>query len=306
MNLNKPTLIISNDAGGATIINAWLKKNILTNVEFCLAGPAVDIFKTPFISEQQASSNILNQKYEWILTGTSWENLLELRLIKQALECEIKISTYLDHWINHRERFGYPQNNWEKNLPHEIWCGDKHCLQICQDLGFPTDKLKLVENEYFKETKLKCLELNITPKKKSLLYLTEPIAEHMQLSHRNELYLGYNEYTCIEDFIRYLPNVAEKIEHITIRPHPSEPTQKYLKYQDQFPPNIEIQISKQNDLLKELLQHEMILGCETMAMVIALLANKEVYTMIPLNGRPCVLPFEEIKPFFTLLPEECR
>ena len=39
-----------------------------------------------------------------------------------------------------------------------------------------------------------------------------------------------------------------------------------------------------------------VVGCETMAMVIALIAGRRVFTSIPPGGRPCRLPQREIRP----------
>ena len=37
---------------------------------------------------------------------------------------------YLDHWMNYRERFGYPSQGWQKNVPAELWVGDSHALTL--------------------------------------------------------------------------------------------------------------------------------------------------------------------------------
>jgi len=63
--------------------------------------------------------------------------------------------SFIDHWVNYRERFGYPLKNWKNNLPDEIWAGDKYAFLIAKKLFNKILPIKLVKNPYFKEIKNK-------------------------------------------------------------------------------------------------------------------------------------------------------
>lgn len=304
MNLNKKrALVICHDAGGSEVVSAWVKDNSDYSFMYCLKGSAVKIFSKKInisgnLSEGEASRLIENKDIDIIFTGTSWEDKLELRLIKVANINNIRTVTFLDHWINHRERFGYPNENWLENLPSEVWCGDRYCFDICKDWGFPESKLKYVPNKYFDEIKQEALQIDINTQNNSVLYLCEPIAEHTLNEHGDELFFGYNEYTAIENFFNNLDKVIAAPKIVTIRRHPSEKAHKYDKYINQYSSKYNIHYSEGSSLVEDLMAHEKIIGCETMAMVVGVLVGKKVFTAIPIEGKPCSLPFKEIQKLY--------
>ena len=81
---------------------------------------------------------------------------------------------------------------------------------------------------------------------------------------------------------------------IIIRPHPSECLNKYDWVFDEFN-HKDIKIDNKKTLLEQIFDSDIVVGCETMAMVVAILAEKEVISSIPPGGRACVLPYKEIK-----------
>ena len=129
-------LIVSHDAGGAEVISAWVKNNSFHQYGYCLQGPAQSIFfrKLPGIRTCGCNEIELSQ-FDLVLTGTSWSSELERRMILQAKEEGIKCAAYLDHWVNYRERFGFPSQDWMENLPDEIWCGDEYAMQILRKIS---------------------------------------------------------------------------------------------------------------------------------------------------------------------------
>ena len=50
----------------------------------------------------------------------------------------------------------------------------------------------------------------------------------------------------------------------------------------------------ENTLLEDILGSDTIIGCESMALVVAIMASKRVISIIPPEGRKCVLPHKEI------------
>ena len=73
--------------------------------------------------------------------------------------------------------------------------------------------------------------------------------------------------------MRNLYQIDKNIEEITLRPHPSEKIKKYnwIKKFDK----VNLKFSKNKSLLEDIFYSDIVVGCETMAMVIALLAKKE-------------------------------
>jgi len=302
VNSRDKVLIVSHDSGGAEILSAWVKKNKRHAFFYCLSGPAESIFnrklnlaKEDLIKEEQVPNLVSNMVIDWILTGTSVQNKLELRIIKAIKRKAVKTVTFLDHWINHRERFGHPDENWIANLPDEVWCGDEHCYSICQELGFPKNSLRLVENPYFDEIVKNAAIVHTDYKEGSILYLAEPVAEPMQRLNNDAWHLGYTEWSALDHFFQKYCKICPSPTMVTIRLHPSEEPSKYHEYLNSLREGLNIRISSDTTLIEDIKAHQYIIGTETMAMVVALLLKKTVYTAIPPGGKKCELPFKEIR-----------
>tara|TARA_B100000767_G_scaffold193403_1_gene180517 strand:- start:2488 stop:3390 length:903 start_codon:yes stop_codon:yes gene_type:complete len=288
--------VVSHDAGGAEIISNWVKENPNKySYNFFLEGPAVSIFKKN-ISKDLIIFNDMDSflnKSDFLVCGTSWQSSLEKRFVCEANLRKKKVVSILDHWINYRERFSY---NNKINLPSEIWVCDSYALEIAKQT-FTNLKIKLITNPY-----IKSIEDRIAKNKKTLdqnvstqiLYVCEPIREHAKLQHGNENFYGYTEESALEYFLENVNTMKLNFDSIHIRPHPSELQDKYNWALSNFK-NFNITIGSQNDLIDDVLSSEIVVGCESMAMAVALVARKRVYTSIPPDGRECVLPHNEIK-----------
>lgn len=290
-------LIVSHDAGGAEIISSWLRRNPEYQYKFCLDGPAVEIFrrKISSIENQPVSNfNMLIQKADWILTGTSWASDIEKEAIKQGKEQKKKVVSFLDHWTNYPQRFEY---NGRICLPDEIWVGDEDALKIAQNF-FPQEKLRLVLNPYFQDIKDELKTIRSLPKqtkKTRILYVCEPVEEHSIREYGHPLHWGYTEYDAMRFFFEKLPDIIpmEKVECVRVRKHPSELKNKYDNILQEYPA-IPFQKSEGNSLIEDCVWTDWVVGCNSMALVVGLLAGKRVYSCIPSGGKPCSLPQKQI------------
>ena len=79
-----------------------------------------------------------------------------------------------------------------------------------------------------------------------------------------------------------------------IRPHPSEAAGKYDWARSAQGVPVVVTGGGQT-LLQEVVDCDVVVGCESMAMVVGLLAGKRVVSTIPPGGRACVLPYPEIE-----------
>jgi len=292
-------LVVSHDAGGAEVVSAWVRKNNFHQYSYCLQGPAQSVFsrKLPWI--QISDCNELDLvSFDLVLTGTSWSSELEKRMILQAKDNGVKSAAYLDHWIHYRERFGYPAENWLEHLPDEVWCGDEYAMRISSDCGIPTQKLRFVENQYFVQIKEEAEAYSHEVLPESILYVCEPVSEHMKKEHGDEFYLGYNEFTAMEFFLKTVLRSDKRSGAITVRLHPSEKKGKYDQIIAFFGNDLHIGISNDVQLYEDIQRAETVVGCESMALVVALLLNKKVFTVIPPQGVPCRLPHAEIQSFY--------
>jgi hypothetical protein len=82
-----------------------------------------------------------------------------------------------------------------------------------------------------------------------------------------------------------------------IRAHPSEDAGKYRGLATEYEPTARVEFSRGTTLLQDIARAETVVGCESMAMAVALAAGKRVFTSIPPNAKQgCRLPQAGILP----------
>ena len=129
----------------------------------------------------------------------------------------------------------------------------------------------------------------------SILYVCEPIRKHAQLQHGDETYWGYTEETALRYFLSNIHSLRLVLEKIIIRPHPSESANKYHWRLNEF--RLPIEFSNGKSLVEDVSASDIIVGCESMALVVGLLAEKRVISSIPPGGRGSSLPHRDIEIF---------
>ena len=264
------------------------------NSEFNLVieGPAVDIFTRKLGSFKSLCLETAIKDSDWVICGSSWQSNLECRAISICKSISKKVVTFLDHWINYQERF---QFMGKLLLPDEIWVGDEIAERIAKNI-FSSLPVILVPNPYFTEI-LQQLNDSINSEKHkdkiSVLYVCEPIREHALLQHGNESYWGYSEEDALIFFLNNIFVISKRIKIIKIRPHPSEDIEKY-KWVSRYSDLILFSDGNKS-LIEEIFKADIIVGCESMAMVVGLLAEKRVISCIPPGSRECGLPHSEIE-----------
>lgn len=288
-------LVVAHDAGGAEIISAWLRKNRgCENVDFLLEGPAVKIFQgklseVNLVSREDVFAGLAN--YERVLTGTGWGADLEKKVISRSRGLGIYCASYLDHWTNYKERFSFEGHSV---LPDEIWVGDEYARDLARDI-FTGTVVKLEPNQYLvdcvdqiRETETKSAAKEGA--KASVLYICEP----RTMKYGDPNYWGYTEYQALEGYLRFLGDQSESVGEIRVRLHPSELSGKYDQVIRRFTSEFTINESFGTRLYEDCAWADWVIGCDSMAMVVALLAGKKVFSCIPPGGRKIVLPFREI------------
>ena len=293
MSKQKLVGIVCHDAGGAEVVSSYVNRNNLT-AEYYLKGPAISIFERKLgITKNSDSLFDLVKNSDWLLCGSGWQSDLEWSLIQEAKKQGKKVISFLDHWVHYQERF--TRNN-NKYLPDEIWVGDAYAEKIAKK-NFPDSTIKFVENPYFLDIKKNLLEFKksnrVQAKLNSVLYICDPIREYAYLQHGDENYWGYTEESALQYFLSNTDHELFSNKSIVIRPHPSETPGKYHWVHAYYGKQIEINNNK--SLIHHILNSEIVVGCESMAMVVALMAGKKVISCIPKGGKPCVLPYKEIK-----------
>lgn len=282
--------IISHDAGGAEILSSYVRRNKGDYV-YVLEGPAKKIFESKISGLALSSLDEALKSVSMVLTGTSWQSDLEFRAIQRAKERGIVSCAYIDHWVNYRERFFRNDN---LTLPDEIWVGDEYAQNLAQE-QFEAATIRMVPNPYFADILEELRRYQVSPRDEAgerILYVCEPISEHMKMQFGDERAMGYTEVEAIRFFFENIRLITENPSRIVFRPHPAETEEKYLWVLNAS--SLPVETRGGGALLKEIMDCDIVVGSQSMAMVVGLLAGKRVYSSIPHGGRPCALPHVEI------------
>ncbi len=273
--------IISKDAGGAELACSFALNQ---KEKFCLAlsGPAIKIFKKKFNKIKIISKSEAIKKSDWVLCSTGTSGNFEKDGIILAKKNKKKVVALLDHWVEYRSRFIKKKKLF---IPDEIWVTDNYALKIIKKENFKT-KIVLKKNLYLKEFKNKA-KLFINKKNKSVGKNIIFLSEWVNPNHKK----NYNAEQCIKFFLNNTSALKSKINKITIRFHPGEKIKK-LKWLKSY--SNKILISKNKDVFDDILQHDIIVGINTVALVLGLIAKKKVISCIPSKMEKCDLPHKGI------------
>jgi len=296
--MKQSILIVSHDAGGAEILSAWVAQHSEYHYFYLLSGPAISIFSSRIdvmvnYSEKELIRLVL--KVNFVLTSTSWSSDLEKKAIQCAKKNKVDVVSYLDHWIHYKERFNMRGCSI---LPDEIWVGDFYAEKIAKNV-FPHKIVRYQENLYFKEIseKVKKYSCKKSANGLSLLFLTQPIdvsSNYFDFSNQENVFTDLDIFNLFKYCIKILIR-KKKINKLIVRVHPSDDPKRYQAWLQELN-DMAIHISHEKDLLKDCIYSDLVVGSFSMAMVIALLAKRPVFSCLP-DGIHHGLPYQSITSF---------
>jgi hypothetical protein len=284
--------LVSHDAGGAEVLSSYVRQQGLSCI-YVLEGPALQIFGRKLGAIQTSPLAAAINQATSLLCGTSWQSDLEFDALGLARQAGKHSAAFLDHWVNYRERF---TRGGEVRLPDELWVGDAMAQKMAEAV-LPGMPVRLVDNPYFSDIRSELGGLTRSYPQASdslsVLYVCEPVREHMLRQFGNERHLGYVEDEALTHFLDHIGSLNKPVSRVVIRPHPSEACDKYdWAFAQGGVPMVR---GGNQTLMQEIVDCDVVVGCESMAMVVGLLAGKRVISCIPPGGRPCVLPYPEIE-----------
>lgn len=283
--------VVSHDAGGAEILSSWLNRAHCP-ASVVVAGPAESIFRRKCPQAEFLSLDEALKRSSWVLCGTGWQSNFERHAIARARALGKKTVAFLDHWVNYRERF---DEGGRSVHPDEIWVGDIDAERIARAL-FDQTPVLLQPNPYVEDllAEIAAIQTGKSGAVASrILYVCEPVADHALAQYGDERHWGYTEHDALRFFLTNVAALGQPVDAITIRPHPSEQADKYHWARGLI--TLPVEFGGKKPLLEETLAADIVVGCESMAMVVGLLADKRVISTIPLGGRPCQLPHRDIE-----------
>ncbi|KKI99119.1 glycosyltransferase family protein [Prochlorothrix hollandica] len=289
--LPSPLAIVMHDAGAANHIIAWFRflsnQKIDLAIHACVTGPASSLWLNAFPHSKICSLTdaLLNCKI--LISGTGWQSHLEHEARKIARDLKIKSVAVIDHWTNYCDRF---IRDAEEVLPDEIWVTDEYAKKLAMN-HFPNLPILQLPNLYLDNIVGEVQSAKISVAKSSttrLLYVLEPIRQVWDKSDQQ------GEFQALDFFINNIDLLeCGKNISIKLRPHPSDHLGKYnqwIKLQNK----LNISLDDSLTLAEAIAWSNIVVGCQTYAMVVALASGKKVVCSIPPGVATCILPQTEI------------
>ncbi|MDY0264032.1 MAG: hypothetical protein RBR12_02510 [Sulfurospirillum cavolei] len=284
--------LFAHDAGGADILLELLKASLPVGEFriFSLAdSPCYTLIKAKKLEHlwceitserSDIESKLASFFPSIILYGTGWQNHLEYHFLAYAKAHTIPSIAFLDHWTNYRERFGYPEKNWEHNLPSFIAAHDQTSFDKAQSFGLPN---VIAIKHYALATQLKEAQnvLGRIQESDTLLFLSEPTAKVATRSFGDAYAWGFTEKEVFEDILTCKEKFGCK--NILIRLHPSDTPECYQA----IDPHAEFSHAT---LLEDIARSKMVVGIDTVALYTAYLLDKYALSYIPSPKRECCVP----------------
>ncbi len=298
----KKIAVFAHDAGGAEIVLELFRANlqIATFRIFCLeSSPCFRLVRAKGLDEfcckieplkEDIEAKLLAFNPNVLLYSTGWQNHLEYHFLDYANANKLPSVAFLDHWINYRERFGYPHPKWQENLPTYIATHDKPSYELALKLGF--SNAIAIQNYALKkelEEANKVLKTEKTPI--NLLFLSEPTAKVAQKSHNDAYFWGFDEKVVFSDILQNFKHF--ECEKLIVRLHPSDTKESYQNIDKHA-------IFSDSSLVEDIANAKVIIGIDTTALYTAYLLGKHAISYIPSDKRECVVPLPKKNQLKTL------
>lgn len=284
--------VVCHDAGAANLIFAWLRDwaqlGLLNelDVRLVLEGPALLAWQTKSISlprvcmYQELRTALAGANC--VLTGTGWASQLEHEARKHAILLNITSIAVIDHWVNYPQRF---ERLGVVVLPNFIWVSDVYAANLARE-HFKDIEVSELPNIYLTEM-IKTIP-PVTKQCCNLLYVLEPI--------RSDWGRGIpGEFQALDYFAKNINLITDRQPiNIILRPHPSDPAEKYLSW-IRAHSDLKPELDQFKNLNDSIANSRWVVGVETFAMVVALEAKRETWSAMPPWGHECRLPQVGIK-----------
>lgn len=289
-----PLAIAAHDAGAANHIIAWFKylanqqpKPIHKSVTVCLADPALSLWLRAFPDSEISNLSSSLSDVKLLISGTGWQSNLEHDARKLARSLGIKSVAVIDHWTNYRDRF---IRDDEEVLPDEIWVTDEYAKKLAENY-FPDLRIVQLPNLYLENivAEVRFQEESVLKSTDTrLLYVLEPIRQVWGNGDQLGEFQALDFFTKNINLLGFGENLS-----IKLRPHPSDPIGKYDQWIESQR-NLDVSLDNSRTLAEAIAWSNIVVGCQTYAMVIALAAGRKVICSIPPRVATCILPQSEI------------
>ena len=271
--------VVAHDSGAANVVIASLLETGRSDWRAYMRGPARKLWESAYPGI--ALCDTLDSTLEGtglLVTGTGWASDIEHEARRLARARRVHSVAVIDHWVNYAERF---VRHGETVWPDEFWVTDEYALEIAKHT-FPGSTVIQIPNHYV-ETQLRDIAQVENTDVPELLYVLEPI--------RSDWGRGTpGEFQALDNFVNCLPGLGlPAATVIRLRPHPSDAPGKYSNWIARHS-NLNVQLDDSLSITQSLGRSSWVAGCESFALVLAIMAGRKVYCTLPPWAPDCRLP----------------
>lgn len=280
LDLPRGTAVVCHDAGAANIVVAGLRASGRVDWRAVMQGPAAAIWTRAFgepapfgdVREALAGAPML-------ISGTGWASMLEHDARACARASGVPSVAVIDHWVNYQARF---ERGGQTVLPDAFWVTDEYSQAEARRVFGPQARIECVRNDYI-EAQLRAIGAVTPTSAPTLLYVLEPARADWGKGRPGE-------FQALDYFAgRFSDLNLPAGVRILLRPHPSDPPGKY---DDWLAANAQLRaaLDTEPDIGVSIGHARWLAGCESFALVLGLLAGRQVICTLPPWAPACRLP----------------
>ena len=240
------------------------------------------------------------ERPDFIITGTSADDLTEKYIWKAAERLGIPSFAILDQWLNYGIRFSpygvselteYDIDKKHPYLPTRIMVMDEYARDEMINEGIPRSKILVGGQPHFEfliqqkdsdgGRRLRS-NLGIAESDMVITYASEPISRTYKETDQSEHYWGYTERTIFSDILKALKNISPETEKklwMIVRPHPKEDPASFADINNPRNGNITIVVDRESTPWDLINASQLICGMSSMFLIEAVLFQKPVLSV---------------------------
>jgi hypothetical protein len=289
-------LLAAHDAGGANLLCSWLRRHRHEHeVSLLLGGPARSIFAATIRDIAPLPALPRLEAFDLVLCGSSADADLERHVVRGARAAGTRSAVWLEHWFNFRKRF---ELAGELVLPDELWVADEHAERLART-ELPGPPVILKGNPHLEDGVAEIAEIAARNGSREpgehILYVSAGTSIGARWVTGDPLGWGYDELDILRRYLEHLIRASPAPAGVRLRPHPAEPLHAFASLVTELGSRLPVSLSPGGSIEQDCAWADTVVGTNTMAMVMALKAGRRVVSVIPRDGAPLTLPFEEIE-----------
>jgi hypothetical protein len=316
--VNETVLIFSRDPGGANAVIPLVAPLRARGYRVPLFGK--DIALSKYAASGLAAENIMEhvdtldlveiggflevQNPDFIITGTSADDMTEKLLWNAAEKRGIPCFAILDQWVNYGVRFSaysvselaaYYRAKKHDYLPTKILVMDEFAKRKMVEEGLDSSRIIVTGQPHFenvfralsridgravREARMK---LGQWQGERLVLFASEPISATYHETDQSAHFWGYTERTILRSLVKALAAVTGKRKEgvrVVIRPHPKENRENFSDIvAGNEIPGVSFTIDDRSDSLLLIAACDLVCGMSSMVLIEAAIAGKAVLSV---------------------------